>query len=921
MNQVSNWRIGIIAAITLLSVYLVTPSARYLFSLGNEPAADSEQHKTWDEDMEKLRVKAIPLGLDLRGGVDVTLRIDPTKSMESAVQSRILSIRNEISNSKISATVNPTADGRAFTIKLEDQNDKRRVHNILENYKTTLLAVPAEADLASMQEVTVQVDPASLDRRVEEDIKGAEKVVRERLDKMGLAQPSIAIQGKSQIRVQIAGEKNPEKVVNNLTQLAHMEFRLAHPDYNTQNDPIQTLLDEKGEVKPEVAPPLGYEVVDFKFGRVDKETHQIVYRTGKMLVEDHAQFGGENLRSAGVIQDPTSIENPIKVSIQLDPTGTERFGEITKASAQAANSGGRARNFAVLLDGVVRTAPEMKVAIPGGNAVIEGGFTFDEAQDLSHILKAGSLPAPLIVESQRTVTASLGNESIFAGVKALVWGTVAIIVFMVAYYSVAGVIAVLALILNVLMVLGIFAIAGATMTLSGIGGILLTVGMAVDANVLIYERVREEIDGGRPMKQALTVGYDRAFSVIVDSHLTTLLTALILLQFTEGSVFGFALTMTFGIVANLYTGLTVTQTLCRLWFQWRGHLSLGRFRMFKHTAIDFVRLRYASISFSMIVMLAGLGYILVAHHGLRFGVDFSGGLVTEVSFKKPTDENAIRKMIADIHMEGERVQNISGTNNYIIRVKTLDVPAEEAAQEGALKATKDALNKGLETAYGSDGFEVRNSASFGPETGQGFRMMAISVVILASIAIMLFLWFRFEFIFGFAAVAALLHDLFITLFWSQIWGVDITLDVVAALLVLMGFSVNDTIVIFDRIREHVRKGTEKTFKDTCNAAMNQTLSRTIITSGTVVLVVVVMLFVGGEGLKPFAKVLTIGVITGTYSSIFTAAPIVYEWNKRRRGKLVEELEAKGKPIGPEPAKAPKNEFKGTGGNVPKRRAV
>lgn len=920
MKQVSMVRVTILCIVTLLCLYLIFPTARYLLALRDEPEVGTEAYAEWEERTDALRERAIPLGLDLRGGVDVTLRIDPRESMTRAAKSLATSLRREFADKKLSVDVADAPQGQGFTIQAHSAAEARQVRNILLKYEEEVTEVPSESELASQREILIGMDQAYLERNVSEDIRGAEKVVRERLDTLGLAQPSIAIQGNNQIRVQIAGEKNPDKVIENITKLALMEFRLAHPDHGTQNNPLFQMLDETGEVRPDAQPPLGYEIVDYKFGSTNPNTGLVEYSEGKMLVEEEVQFTGENLRSAGVIQDQSDISNPIKVSLQLDSESADIFANMTRESVEEMNRGGSARHLAILLDGVVRSAPVMQRVITGGSATIEGGFTFEEAVDLSQILKAGSLRAPLAVESKHVVGASLGTESIFDGVQALFWGGVVVVVFMILYYQMAGVISVIALTLNVGIILAIMALADATLTLSGIGGILLTIGMAVDANVLIYERIREEVDAGRPLRQAINIGFDKAFSVILDSNLTTLLTAFVLLQFSEGSVFGFALAMSFGLLANLYTGLTVTHTLCSLWFAWRGKLSLGVFRPFAKSTFDFIKARFVSSGLSAILLVIGLVFVLI--NGLQFGVDFAGGLVTNVSITQQTSESELNQVVADAGLQGQRIQEIRGSNQWLIRVKVLEEAASQAIpEEGALQTTQDRLTEALTAKFGADGYQILETTSFGPETGQGFRRIAISVIILASLAILFYLSVRFEFIFGAAAVAALMHDLFMTVFWSQIWGVEITLDVVAALLVLLGFSVNDTIVIFDRIREISRKGTEKSFRDICNAAMNQTLSRSLITSGTVFFVVVMMLIVGGEGLRPFAKVLTIGVISGSYSTIFIATPLVYAWNQRRRGKVLADLQQKGKPTGPEPAKAPKPEFKGTGGNVPKRRAI
>lgn len=877
MNNVSPWRLGFIGAIALICAYMVLPSARYLAAL-NDEAADAER-------VEELREGAIPLGLDLRGGVDVTLRIDDDKARKEAVANFARTLRDNMARNTLSASVAVSEDGESILVKASDAADSRQIANTIRDYEALTGEVSEEA-LAAGSEVRLQIRQEELRGNLHGTMQSVEKIIRERLDKFGLSQPAISVIGENRIRIQVPGEKDPDRLISNLTTLAKMEFRLAHEQYGTANDPIQQMIDPAtGELKPDAIVPLGYEVLPYKFGTLDRKTGAITYSEGKMLVSKTVNLTGDGLRQTGVIQDPSSLDNPIKVSLQFKDEGSRIFEDLTRQSVERMRTSGSPDHLCIVLDGVVRSSPRLGVVIAGGSAVIEGGFTFAEADDLSKLLKAGSLPAPLVPESKRAVGPSLGEESILSSVNALFYGTIAVVVFMIAYYSTAGVIAVVAVVLNVMIVLATMALSKATLTLAGIGGILLTVGMAVDANVLIYERIREEIEAGRSVRQAIMLGFGRAFGVIFDSNLTTLMTALVLLQFGEGSVRGFALTMTFGLIANLFTGLTVTHALCSAWFQWRGKLGLGVLRI-PVLKFDYISARYVSGAVSAATVVIALALVLM-QGGLRFGVDFAGGMIADVRFSQAVSENDIRDAVRAAGLDGERVQGIAGTNDHVIRVKLLENVADDAG--GPTAATEKALLDGLRARFGAESLEVLSIDSFGSETGQEFRTIAITVTLLASIAILLYLWFRFELTFGVAAVLALIHDLVITVLVSTLWGVEISLDVVAALMVLLGFSVNDTIVIFDRIRENTRKGGTRHFREICNLSMNQSLARSLITTGTVFMTVLVLLLVGGEGLAPFAKVLVVGTIVGSYSSIFFATPIVYFWNERTKGAVATAL--------------------------------
>ncbi|MCL5269903.1 MAG: protein translocase subunit SecD [bacterium] len=934
MKQISWLRIWIIIAVTVISVVLVIPTARYYWNLRHEvqptspepavtgpaPAAQNTEayaawkaqnpqwvawseknqaYLAWEKKTEQLRLAAIPLGLDLIGGVDVTLMLDREKAMSEQVNELIASIKRDLDNAKITANLKAVPGQAAFVIELPNREDARNAANRLNEYvgRDVISGKVSESDLRSGKPVTVELNALEINKQLVQDLEGTKKRIADRVDALGVTQPRIALQGADQIRIQVPGEKDPDKLINTVIQPAFLEFRLVDKRMNQ-------IIGADGKPLPGVTIPVGTEIKSSKIGHIDESTGQLVYTTSDYLLESKDELTGADLRSANVSYVPSDFQNPIQVSLEFNPAGTRKFADVTSANVGT--------QLAILLDGVVRSAPVLQAAITDGRAVITGGFSQEEATELSQVLKAGSLKAPLKIESKRTVGATTGAESIKDGVKALYLGAVVITVFMIAYYGTAGVISVVALALNILIILAIMSLAKATLTLSGIGGILLTIGMAVDANVLIYERIREEVKAGRPLGQAIGLGFARAFNVIFDSNLTTLLSALVLLQFTEGSVFGFALTMTFGLLANLFTGLTVTYTLCALWFARFGHLSLGRLSFFPHSNFDFIKARHFSWSGSTLVLIVGL-ILVIARGGLQMGVDFEGGSRAEVQFAKPTSEVAIRDAMTAAGLQDPNVQPVTDRPNYyIIDVKLLPVGTKvktvaaagqtEAAektigQADQLEATEARVEQGLRQAFpGTNAFTIALQSGFGAQSGQAFSKLALWVVCLGSMAIMIYLAFRFEPVFGVAAVVALLHDLLIVVVLGSLWNVQITLDVVAALMVLMGFSVNDTIVIFDRIRENTRTMFGKSFGEICNLAMNQSLSRTILTSGTVFAAVLCLYFIGGEGLRSFAKVYLLGTITGTFSSDFIAAPLVYQWNKYKGNRLQMALAAKKKKV-------------------------
>ncbi len=917
MKPISKTRVFIIVAIALISIWLTAPTVGYYWHLRQQPevigsrpqgpeapaeevnrvawAAENPElaawyeknqaYVAWERESEERRQKSIPLGLDLLGGVDVTLTIDEQKMVAAQVDEVMNKIAGALEDENIGVKAEAVPAQSAFRLTLESPEDARQAANTLEKALGDELEGDVSEQALRAGPVTISVKGESISRQIATSMTGTRDRLSERVNALGVTQPRISMQGTDQIRIQVPGEKDPNRLINTVIQPAQLEFRLV----NVRSD---ELIGPDGKLTPGAKLPPGAEVIPIRRTRFNDATAQMETVEGQLVVDRTKYLVGADLRSANVDYVPGDLRNPIKVGLVFKPEGAQRFADLTTRYANQTPG----RRLAVLLDGIARTDPELKVPILDGRAVIEGGFNNDEATELAQVLKAGSLPAPLIIESKRTVGASLGADAVGRGVKSLVLGTALVTVFMVAYYGTAGVIAIVALILNVLIILAIMALSHATLTLSGIGGILLTIGMAVDANVLIYERIREEVNAGRPMRQAIGLGFNRAFTVILDSNLTTLLTALVLLQFTEGSVFGFALTMTFGLLANLFTGLTVTYTLCALWFSWRGSLNVGKLA-FRPTNIDFVSLRKFSIPISAgVLILSFIG--VAATGGLRYGIDFQGGVRREIVFTEPVSIQEIRQAVT---LPDARVVSVVDTPNMFIVDAGLEAAPEES-ELGDLQYTGGLLDSQLEAAFAGRFTQVAAN-EFGPETSQKFATLAITVMILASIAIGFYFWVRFELAFGLGAIVALFHDIIMVTLLCTLWNVQISLDSVAALLVLLGFSVNDTIVIFDRVREDARTQTGKSFGELCNLAMNQTLSRTIITSGTVFVASLSLLLVGGEGLASFAKIITAGTIIGTYSTGFIALPFVYEWNLRRGNRLQQALSAKkkraegAKPIG------------------------
>ncbi len=865
-----------VLAITLFSILLIYPTARYFTFVAKTPLPQkgTPEEKKYDETIDKLKAKSITPGLDLQGGVDILLSIDLKKTELDNLRLVADRLKRHFRQNSIDATFRIDEKSGTLRAELMNSKDYRQAKNILDLFSGTFTG----HDPAPLKEgipIALRLASSVVNHYRDEAINGAEKVIRNRVNEFGLTQAAVARQGKNRIRVQIPGEKDPERVIKNLLRLAQLEFRLVAEE---SDEKVPQLVEEKTvngkvvrTVKKDEVPP-GYKVF---FGeRVIRDPRRIGSREIKVvpyLLKDNIELTGKFLKEAYVSMVQSDLESPIHINLAFDRLGTQKFKELTEK-----NRGGY---LAILLDGVVYTAPRIKEVIPNGRCYISGSFDMEEAREISQVLKAGAMPARLRVEQKQAVGASLGTDTIKASVKVLLIGAALVAAFMILYYGTAGVIADVALILNVMLILAVLSMARATLTLSGIGGILLTIGMAVDANVLIYERIREEIKSGKALKIAVKKGFDRALTVIWDSNFTTLITALVLLQFAVGSVKGFALTMAIGLLVNLYTGLGVTHCLTDLWVSWRGKLHTGRIRLFSNPRFNFVKARYGAYVISGVLILFGVGG-LIANKGPNYGVDFEGGMLAQVKFSEKISGEQVHRAFSKVGVPAMRVQRVTGSNDFLLKVKLIDNDGEK---------TQAVIDKALSGTFGEGRYEIRGVQQVGNEIGAEFRVIALQSVLIAAIAILIYIGYRFQFIFGIGAVAALIHDSFITLGLLTLLGREISLDVVSALLMIIGYSINDTIVIFDRIRENMRTIYGKSFGEIANLSINQSLNRTLLTSSTTFIPMFIMFLLGGRGLMDFALTICIGVVIGTYSSSFVATPILYEWMKRKGFKATEEV--------------------------------
>jgi len=609
--------------------------------------------------------------------------------------------------------------------------------------------------------------------------------------------------------------------------------------------------------------------------------------TGKAMV------GGKDIKSASTGYDQT--EGKITVDLQMTEEGGDRWAQMTQENIE--------RVIAITMDSVVYSAPRVNGAITGGRTQISGSFTINEAKDLAGLLNGGALPAPCVIKEQTKVGPTIGAENASSGLMSFGFALILVFVYMVFYYGKAGIVADIALFANILFIFGSLASFGAVLTLAGIAGIVLTIGMAVDANVLIFERIREEQTAGKDLKSAIDTGFQKALSSIIDANVTTLLTAIVLKSFGSGPIESFATTLIIGIFTSLFCALVITRLLI-LWWMKKGRTINFETKMtkgaFKNFTFDFVGKRKMFYMFSGILVVGGA--IALATRGLHPSVEFSGGRTFGVKFEKSAGDNLeyIRENLSkSFKEEGGKTASIelkTKKNNFYLDITTNYLLANENGNE----LVKTRLEEGLTNCKDKvGGFEIQESRSVSATVSKELISSSMTAILLSLVIIFAYILIRFgRWQYSTGAIIAMIHDVLLVLAAFAIFhgilpfNMDIDQAFVAAILTVIGYSINDTVVVFDRIRENL--GIHKTSNqaDQINESLNSTLSRTINTSMTTFIVLLIIFLFGGAAIKGFIFALMIGVIVGTYSSLCIATPILIDFSKKIMVQDAEKIAAK-----------------------------
>src|SRR5436189_817725 len=681
------------------------------------------------------------------------------------------------------------------------------------------------------------ITPGLLDQAVE--------VIRKRVDYFGAGEPIISPVGQDRILVQIPGLETAkiQEARDQLSRVAKLEFRLVYPDNGERLRAIDN--------GTEVVPP-EYKIENYKHAAEEDEKTTVE----RLLVKKKADLGGDRVSGSNAYYGNEGWT----VQLKFDSEGAKKFGQITEQY--------KGHRFAIVLDGLIQSAPVIRDAIYGGDAVITGRFTEEEARGLASVLE-NPLQTPVSIEEERSVSPTLGMDSIRASILAGLVGLAITLVSVAVYYKIPGLVANLALIINLIVLIGALTMFRFVLTLPGIAGIILTIGLSVDASVLIYERMREEMALGKSLKIAMKAAYEKAFSSIFDANVTTLITALILFWKASGPVKGFAISLTLGILASLFTALIVGRNFLG-WFVDTERLKrVSMLHLISSQRINFLGKGFIACMCSLALLLAG-AMAFYKRGDRNFGVDFRGGDLITLSAPGKIDIGQVRGALKPIGLADASIQESTQVGRSYITIRT---PLN----------TSDKVENQVMQTLPSSGFRVEGSERVGALVGGELAKNSLIALGLGILGILIFVTFRFQLSFAVGAIVALLHDVLMTVGVFALFGRELTLTIVGAVLTVAGYSINDTIVVYDRIREGLASGRRGTIEEIMNSSINQTLSRTILTS-TVTLIPILCLFLfGGAVLRDFSLAIIIGVVVGTYSSIFIASPIVLWWTRARGG--------------------------------------
>ncbi len=813
-----------------------------------------------------LRVKSagkLHLGLDLRGGTEFVLDFDENEAKGLLVTDKVVSTflsgvfnGDETYLKALPAELKADIDKIANPLKAAGKSNEEIATAISANRETG----DAVRSFLSAHKSLVKVKGEETDYGSVIEIRDRIlSILDNRLNSMGVTEPEIKATGDNTISVRMPSvdEADKNEIRNTIKRAAKLEFYLVAEN---SSELVQAYEADRQNFRS----PAGVTRAE-----IEEELSDGSIRYETIFLESKpTEVKGEDIERAF----PTTNEfGQWRISLKFNAAGTIAFREVTRANV--------GRLLAIVLDGRVYSAPRLKEAIEGGQAEISGSFTMEEARRLASVIASGNVPVTVNIGSEFGTDPTLGADSVSAGVKASLLGLAIVIVFMILYYHVAGVVAVIALAVNTVLVLGTMAITKATITMPGIAGMVLTIGMAVDANVIIFERIREEIQSGSVVGNAIKGGYNKAFSAIFDSNITTLLTAFFLYNFGSGSIKGFAVTLSFGILASMFTAIFMTRAIFDLLVATDciKTINMSIFPWFKKLDIDYMGKAKIAVGISVVFIVASLATFIVRGHNM-LGIDFLGG--TQMAYTcqgTAPDVKAVREyLVKEGYTDNVRVGYKRGQSGEPLLEIVLPIEKVDG-KEVNMDYTE--FSEKLDKMFPQCRISLSQTNNVGANVGSQFRVAAFWAALFSTLGIIVYLAFRFEFMYGIGATIAIVHDAIVSVGLFAMMGGNFSLTVVAAAMTIMGYSLNDTIVIFDRIREMKDERKDLTYSQQINKAINECMSRTILTSITTMFVVVAQLVFGGGAIADFAWVMFFGIITGTYSTIFVACSYINKYHK------------------------------------------
>ena len=942
----------------------------YLDSVNSEPVYDIFLTEYTYADCKS---RELNLGLDLKGGMNVTLEVMVVDVVKALANNSRDSVFNVAIASALKAQRNSQDD---FVTLFGIEYEKLSPTNGLAVIFTAQLKDKVKINATNKEVLDV------LTAEVEDAISRSFNILRSRIDRFGVTQPNIQrLETAGRILVELPGIKDPERARKLLQSTAQLEFWETY-EYNElfqafesantylrnieienqeleeknnieTNELVQESSDELTQDSEEsslltdvlandslssdsVSTGLSFEefaaenpLYAVLYPNVNQQTGQLNPGpvVGFCAIKDTAQVnsylndkaiiklfpadvvfsytvkpydadgkfvqlvalrsnrGGKAAMEGDVVTDANEafgqFSSTAEVSMEMNAEGAKQWKRLT-----ADNIG---NSVAIVLDGYVYSYPTVQAEIAGGRSSITGDFTLDEAKDLANILKSGKLPAPARIIEEAIVGPSLGKEAISSGLTSFIFALILVLFYISFYYGGAGLTANTALLVNIFFIFGVLSSLGAVLTLPGIAGIILTIGMSIDANVLIYERIREEMKNGKGVKLAITDGYNSAYSSIIDANVTTLLTGIILYTFGTGPIKGFATTLVIGILTSLFAAIFITRLIISSRLSKGKNISFATKMTegaFQNINIDFFTKRKRFYVLSSVVLLLGIGSLMTK--GLNYGVDFMGGRTYVVRFDKTVDNEALRSSLSAVFVDQDGLSyspqvKTFGKDNQVKITTSFMIESNEIVTDEIVESK---LSEGLE-ATGFE-YEIMSSQKVGPTIADDIKDSALWSVIFSLIVIFLYILVRFsKWQFSLGAVVAAFHDVLIVLsIFSIFYGVlpfslEIDQAFIAAILTIIGYSLNDTVVVFDRVREYLNNNKRKGVHDIINAALNSTLSRTINTSLTTFFVLLIIFIFGGEVIRGFMFALMVGVLVGTYSSLFIASPIMLDTIKKK----------------------------------------